>query len=440
VLEPMVKAASLNSGMVQRTMMPVPSEITEQTLNVWPHPVDSARLSMSGPSRIAIVTHWFPSSSQPHRGRPIYEISRALSKMADVRVFCIDPEYPRNEFLRPRTFVSRTGESGDAVSDVAVEYLQYPALPLITRPLNGYNCGRTLLRRLRDYRPDLVIGYDVYPEGFAAVAAAQELKIPSIVGALGSDVLRNRGYFVGKLTSQTLRKATHVLTVSDNLRERVISSGVPAERCRTIHNGCDFTIFKPSDREAARAELNIDPAAEIILFVGRLVSLKGLRELFEATATLTASRSRVNLVCIGEGPMDQELRRRASRPDLDGHVTFSSGANAHEIARWLAASNVFCLPSHSEGCPNVVIEALSCGLPVVASNVGGIPELLNSRCGILVPPKDAQQLARGLDRALDCPWNREEIAGSSQRSWEDVASETYQVCCSVVRDSRFSGR
>jgi teichuronic acid biosynthesis glycosyltransferase TuaC len=389
--------------------------------------------------RIAVATHWFPSSSQPHRGRPIYEKSKALGKRADVRVFCIDPVYPRYQFLRPRTFVNRDAESGYSLSGVTVEYLKYPALPVITRPLNGYNCGRTLLRHLRCYRPDLVIGYGAYPEGFAAVAAARYLKIPAIVCVLGSDVLCNHGYYVGKLTIQTITRATFVLSVSDNLRERVIRFGVPPERCRTIHNGCDFAIFKPSSRETARLELNIDPRAEVIVFIGRLVPLKGLRELFEAAATLSASRSRLHLVCIGEGPMDQELRHRASQPDLKGHVSFSEGANPHEIARWLAASNVFCLPSHSEGCPNVVVEALSCGLPVVASNVGGIPELMNSRCGILVPPGDARQLARSLLRALDHPWNQEEIAKCSQRSWDEVACETYQVCSSLVRDPQVAG-
>jgi glycosyltransferase involved in cell wall biosynthesis len=359
--------------------------------------------------------------------------------MADVRVFCIDSVYPRYEFLRPRTFVSRDAESRYSVSGVTAEYLQYPALPVITRPLNGYNCGRALLRRLRSYRPDLVIGYNVYPEGFAAVAAARDLRIPVIVGALGSDVLRSRGYWVEKLTTQTIRKATFVLTVSDNLREHVMRCGIPPERCRTIHNGCDFAMFKPSSGEAARLELNVDPRAEVVVFIGRLVPLKGLRELFEAAATLSASRSRLHIVCIGEGPMDQDLRHRASQQDLKGRVTFAVGANPHEIARWLAASNVFCLPSHSEGCPNVVIEALSCGVPVVASNVGGIPELLNLQCGILVPPGDAQQLARGLSRALDHSWNREEIAKCSQRSWDEVAYETYQVCSSVVRDPKFVG-
>ena len=137
--------------------------------------------------------------------------------------------------------------------------------------------------------------------------------------------------------------------------------------------------------------------------------------------------------------MDRELLRRASQSDLKGHVKFVGCANPHEIARWLAVSNVFCLPSHSEGCPNVVIEALSCGRPVVASNVGGIPELLNSRCGVLVPPGDARQLAHALLRALDHPWNQEEIANCSRRGWDVVARETYQACCAVVRDPAFIG-
>jgi teichuronic acid biosynthesis glycosyltransferase TuaC len=389
--------------------------------------------------QIAVATHFFPSSSQPNRGRPIYEIAKALARIANVRVFCVDSAYPRYKFLQPRSFLYRNIETSYNVSGVNVEYLQYPALPVITRLLNGYNCGRALIGRLRRFRPDLVIGYNVYPEGFGAFAAARDLRIPVVIGALGSDVLRVPDYFVGRLTAQTIRKASFVVTVSDELRERAIRCGIPPAKCRTIHNGCDFNIFRPASRTAARLELSIDPGAEVVVFIGRLVPLKGLRELLEAAAILSASRPRLCVVCIGEGPMDRELLRRASQPDLKGHVQFVGCANPHEIARWLAVSNVFCLPSHSEGCPNVVIEAISCGRPVVASNVGGIPELLNSRSGILVPPGCARQLAHSLSRALDHPWDEEEIANSSRRSWDEVAFETYQACCSAVRDPGFVG-
>jgi teichuronic acid biosynthesis glycosyltransferase TuaC len=193
-----------------------------------------------------------------------------------------------------------------------------------------------------------------------------------------------------------------------------------------------LAIFKPTSRKAARLELNIDPRA-VVVFIGRLVPLKGLRKLFEAAATLTTFRSTLLIVFIGEGPMDQELRQRASQPDLKSHVSFAVGPSPPEIARWLAASNVFCLPSHSEGCPNVVIEAVACGRPV------GIPELLNARCGILVPSGNAQQppedsrerlITRGIRKKL-----RSTLSGVGMKWLRNISG--LQVCCSVVGDPKF---
>jgi teichuronic acid biosynthesis glycosyltransferase TuaC len=389
--------------------------------------------------RVAVATHFVPSSSQPFRGRPIYEITKALANITDVQVFCVEPCYPRPAVLQPRTFVHRDADSFYSLPGVEVQYLKYSALPFVTRLLNGHNCGRALLPNLREFQPDLVIGYNVYPEGFGVLAAVRELGIPAVIGAIGSDLLRDRSYFSNQQIARTIRNASFVITVSENLRERAIQLGIPPEKCRAIHNGCDFAIFKPSCRKSVRKELNLAPGAEVVVFTGRLVPSKGLRELFEAAAILRASRPQLQVVCIGEGPMEEELRQRAAQLDLAGCVSVAGVASPPEIARWLAASNVLCLPSHSEGCPNVVIEALSCGRPVVASNVGGIPELLNSQCGILVPPKDVRQLAKGLSQALDYPWSQEDIATRSRRSWDDVARETYDVCCSVVREPELVG-
>jgi teichuronic acid biosynthesis glycosyltransferase TuaC len=361
---------------------------------------------------------------------------RALTSLADVKVFCIDPRYPRYKFLQQRTFLNPDYDKAYTVPGVNVEYLHYGALPFVSRLVNGYTCGRLLTVHARRFRPDIIIGFFLYPVGFGAVAAARDLKVPAIVGVLGSDLLRVDSYFARVAVGLTMRRASFVLTVSDELRERTIQYGISPERSRTIHNGCDFDVFKPADRNTARAELKVDPGDELIVFTGRLVPNKGLRELIQSVSSLVESRPRLRVVCIGEGVMDRELRQRASQSDIKGHVIFVGNANPDEIARWLAASNVFCLPSYSEGCPNVVIEALACGRPVVASNVGGIPELMDSRCGILVPPRDARQLADALSGALNHPWNPEEIAGSFRRSWNDVARETHDVCCSVVRDSK----
>ena len=98
------------------------------------------------------------------------------------------------------------------------------------------------------------------------------------------------------------------------------------------------------------------------------------------------------------------------------------------MAQWMRAADVFCLPSYSEGCPNVVVEALACGRPVVSTEVGGVPELVNESNGILVAPRDAVALRTALDKALDKAWDSDEIARTSARSWETVAQETLAVC------------
>ena len=102
------------------------------------------------------------------------------------------------------------------------------------------------------------------------------------------------------------------------------------------------------------------------------------------------------------------------------------------VAAWMRAADLFCLPSYSEGCPNVVVEALGCGCPVVATAVGGIPELVDERCGMLVPPRDAGKLSEALEAALARSWDRPGIAAMLQRGWEVVAEEVFAVCCNVA--------
>ena len=108
-------------------------------------------------------------------------------------------------------------------------------------------------------------------------------------------------------------------------------------------------------------------------------------------------------------------------------------ATSAEVAQWMAASNAFCLPSYSEGCPNVVVEALACGRPVIACDVGGIPELVDDTCGVLLPPQDPDRLAGAIRATLDRPWDEALIARKAKRSWEDCARETMDVLNLVLR-------
>jgi teichuronic acid biosynthesis glycosyltransferase TuaC len=223
-----------------------------------------------------------------------------------------------------------------------------------------------------------------------------------------------------------------VLTVSEDLRSAAISQGASPERVRTIPNGCDRTIFYPRDRSVCRAKLGINSEARLVLFVGWLAPLKGLPELVAAFSQVRREFVNAELVCIGEGPLKQMLC--ATAPG-DG-VRALGAKTSVEIADWLGACDMLCLPSRSEGCPNVVVEALASGRPVIATRVGGIPELVDDRSGILVPFGDSSKLASAICEGLKRKWDEDGIASRKTRSWDDVADETYAVCLEVLAERK----
>jgi len=223
-----------------------------------------------------------------------------------------------------------------------------------------------------------------------------------------------------------------LLAVSEELRRLAIGWGVPADRTRTIANGCVTETFHPGDRQEARRRLSLDPDCELALYVGRLVPSKGLSELLDAFIALSERRPRLRLVCIGEGSWRGEWTERVNARGLAGRLLLTGGRPPAQVAEWMAASEVVILPSYSEGCPNVVIEALSAGRPVVATAVGGSPDLINSRCGILIPPRDTAKLTAALADVLDRQWTPEAIAAEFRRGWDQVARETLDFCRQVA--------
>lgn len=257
--------------------------------------------------------------------------------------------------------------------------------------------------------------------------AARCARLPLVVGARGSD-LRVRDAVSRRLTRPVLHAAKRILVVSEDLG-RVAERDYDADpaRIRAIPNGCDATIFHPRDRSDARAALGIDADAELVIYVGRLVPEKGLRELLDAMATLAPQRPKLQLALVGEGPMRAELDAKvAADPTLRVHLPGAQGP--HEVARWMAASDLVTLPSYSEGHPNVLVEALACGRPVVATPVGGIPEVVDADCGLLVAARDPVALAAGLRDALERQWDDGALSRRFSRGWDAVAADTLRAC------------
>jgi glycosyltransferase involved in cell wall biosynthesis len=361
-----------------------------------------------------------------------------MTSWMDIQAFCPLATYP--SLLQPRNFPYVRADPSYSPPDFPAHYIEFPAVPLLSRPFNGLVSAHYVLPYLKRFQPDLILSYYVYPDGYAALSAGRQLGVPVILGAIGSDINRIPDRISAAFTRKALREASFVLTVSEHLRTQAIQLGSPPERTRAIRNGCDTSIFHLADRVEARSELGLQQDSEIIVFVGWIAPTKGLRELLDAMIRLVPSRPRLQLFCIGEGALQAELEARAAQSGIAGHVHFLGRRSSSEIARWLAAANVFCLPSYAEGCPNAVVEALACGRPVVATDVGGIPELVDASSGILFPPRDAEALTRALNEALDRQWDEPGISTSSHRGWAQVATETYEVCESALDRFRLNGR
>jgi glycosyltransferase involved in cell wall biosynthesis len=154
---------------------------------------------------------------------------------------------------------------------------------------------------------------------------------------------------------------------------------------------------------------------------------KGLRELVEAVTALHPRRPSLHCYLVGHGPDRTAIEDTIRTGEAGGFVHLVPGCAFEEVATWMTAASVVTLPSYMEGCPNVILEALACGRPVVATNVGGIPELLSDSCGRLVPPRDPAKLAEALASVLDASWDPKAVSAHGNRSWSAPAAELIEV-------------
>ena len=384
--------------------------------------------------KIAVVTRYFPNSEQPTHGRSAYQTLRVLAREADVRVFYPNSTYP--SFLKPRSRTYNNLDASYSLPDVKVSYYNYLALPLLSRPFNGGMAARVLLAHVRTFAPDLIFSFVLYPYGYAAVQIGKALSVPVVAMGIGSDVHSIGDRLSTMRTRTVLHEADFLLTVSEDLREKAVAMGAPPAKTRAIINGCDLSVFHVRNRLEAREQLRIHAAAEAVVYIGRMDVKKGLRELVEAAVSMHAQRPDLQVYLVGEGP-DQSLIVSAIQAHGAGsYIHVLPPCPFDEVAIWNAASDLVTLPSYMEGCPNVILEALACGRPVVATNVGGIPEIMGDECGRLVPPRDPAALAIALASVLDTTWDAAAISALRGRSWSTVAAELLEIFESVVANRK----
>ena len=251
-----------------------------------------------------------------------------------------------------------------------------------------------------DWRPDAILAAWVYPDGCGAAMVAEELGLPVVVIAQGTDIHQYLRMPVrSRVIRRTLCRVSAVVTRSRDMAGQVVAAGVPSDRVHTIYNGVDLDLFTPGDLGAARAQLGLPEDARVVLFVGHLTAIKDPLLLVRAFALLRAgdAEARWRLVLVGDGELRREVEREVEARGLGERVVLAGERRPADVVRFMQAADVLAVPSRNEGVPNVIREAFACGLPVVATRVGGVPEVVDQPfLGRLVEWGEEEEMARGL--------------------------------------------
>jgi len=228
-----------------------------------------------------------------------------------------------------------------------------------------------------------------------------------------------------------LRRADAVIAVSDQVRDALVSEYFLSRgRITVVYNGINQERFRDCDGSSeARVKLGLSTGNVILLYVGRVEKEKGLEVFLEAVSRLAASESRVKAVVVGDGGYLENLKATAERLGVDDHVIFKGRVSYEEVPEYYAAADIFVLPSlREEGLPMTLPEAMAAGLPVVASRIGGIPSVIESRStGILVPPGDSWRLSEALADLIRDEGARRRLGANATRLVERKLSQTAMV-------------
>jgi len=377
------------------------------------------------------VSNLFPSHHEPVRG--IFNLRQLSGLRARGWDFAVVAPVFSFPFHRTRFGPAAREVAGEEeVEGLPTLHPRALYLPLSRGALNArlyeWSIRGAVERACRMLQPSFLWSAFAFPDGVAVGRIARRSGLPHVASVLGSDV--NLGLELGRRRQVLLKElgaARVVLTKSQALRELLIAHGLPASRIACVYNGVDHATFRFRARAEACRELGVDGARKRILFVGDLVPVKGLPVLLKAFARLADPRhGDLEVALVGDGHLHDKLAAAARHLGIGDKVVFLGRRPPSEVSLWLNASDVMCLPSLREGLPNVVLEALSSGCPVVASRVGGVPEVHpGDAAGALVEAGQPEALAQALGETLRRSWDREAIAASMD-GWSWAAS-TQQV-------------
>lgn len=370
--------------------------------------------------KVCFVTTSFVRSANDHYARFVYEQAKSLrTAEADTEVVVVVPHAPglamnediggheirRAPYFWPFSLQLNSYRYEGWLETFAVSPLAALQGPMLLLAL--------LFRLWGASRGAQVIHAQWLPSAAIAALVGWLRGIPVVVSVRGVDVNSARkSRLLRAVTRTILRRAAHIVPVSDEFRDALRHEFGCKRPMTALYNGVDTEQFHPRDKLACRRTLGLPEDQKMILFVGSMIKRKGIDTLLKALSHHAVADRSVQLVLAGEGPRMDEMKALAAAEGLADRVRFLGKVGRDEVHLWMSAADMLVLPSHSEGRPNVVLEGMASGLPVVATGVNGTVELISDgKDGLLFEPGDVAGLAARLDRVLRQPELARDLAG-----------------------------
>jgi glycosyltransferase involved in cell wall biosynthesis len=323
------------------------------------------------------------------------------------RVVAPVPWFPSTAGVFGRYAASARVPRHEQRANIAIDHPRYLLIPKVGMslvPFTLYAAARRQAARLRDRGFDFaaIDAHYFYPDGVAAVLLARHFRCPVVITARGSDLTQLARYAVPRaMITWAAQQADALITVSGGLRDELTSLGIAAAKVTVLRNGVDLKLFRPGDRAQQRAAYDVDRPC--LLSVGHLIPRKGHELAIEALAALEG----VQLLIAGEGPMGGDLRALAQRLGVADRVRFLGAVPHERLLDAYGAADALVLASSREGWANVLLEAMACGTPVIASNIPGTREVVAApAAGRLMQARDAASIVVAARALLAQPWDR----------------------------------
>jgi teichuronic acid biosynthesis glycosyltransferase TuaC len=372
--------------------------------------------------KVILYSSLFPSPRRPLSGLFVSELVTALSTFADISVVApvIANQHFKDFWKFPRKYFF-----SNRIEVWAPIVINIPKILKSTDGALMAAFSHSAFQQAKGRHADIVHAHFAYPDAVAARKLARRHHLPLIVTVHGSDInILAKDAGRQRQIVQMLKGAAGIVCVAEDLVRKVVALGAPASRVHHIPNGVDACKFYPGDKGAHRARLGLIHQQKLILTVGNLIPIKGYDCLIRA---LVDTDPNIGLVIAGEGRERDRLERYSRRLGLEKRVHFAGPVPHAQLAEYYRAADFLVISSHSEGWPTVILEALACGLPVIANRVGGIPEVLSSpELGMLMEDNNPSTIAEAIDSAYEKRWDRDRaVSFAGEHTWVEI-SRRYQ--------------